>query len=83
MGERDILRSILVFCFLPALCEQVMPQIQPAFLYKNSGVTKGSSPMSLEENKAIARRVYELSTNKDFPALFERSVLARFSHRVP
>jgi predicted ester cyclase len=34
-------------------------------------IEKGSNPMSIEENKALIRRVYELSTEKDVAALFE------------
>jgi predicted ester cyclase len=38
---------------------------------KNPGMPKGGSPMSLEENKAVVRRAYELSTRKDLALLFE------------
>lgn len=60
----------MIFC-LSILCGQAISQKQTAETKGNPGIEKGGSPMSIEANKALIRRVYELSTQKDVAKLFE------------
>jgi predicted ester cyclase len=60
----------MIFC-LPILCWQAFSQIQAADPKGNPCPEKGGTSMTIEANKALIRRVYELSTQKDVAKLFE------------
>jgi predicted ester cyclase len=60
----------MIVC-LSTLCGQAISPKQTAETKGNPGIEKGGSPMSIEANKALIRRVYELSTQKDVAKLFE------------
>jgi predicted ester cyclase len=60
----------MIFC-LSVLCGQAISQKQTAGTKGNPDIEKGGHPMSIEANKALIRRVYELSTQKDVAKLFE------------
>jgi predicted ester cyclase len=64
-------RSIIAVCCLSIFCWPAISQKQSAVLEKNPCIEKGGALMSLEENKSVVRRAYELSTKKDTAALFE------------
>ena len=66
-----ILQYVIVFCFLLAFCAMAVSQRQSSESTEHAGIKKGDSPMSLEDNKSVVRRAYELSTKKDIAALFE------------
>jgi hypothetical protein len=61
--------AAMIFC-LSILCGQAISQKQ-AETKGNPDIEKGGPPMSIEANKALIRRVYELSTQKDVAKLFE------------
>lgn len=62
--------SAMIFC-LPILCGQVISQEQAAETNANPNIEKEGPSMSIEANKALIRRVYELSTQKDVAKLYE------------
>jgi predicted ester cyclase len=63
--------NIIAVCCFYIFCVPAISQKNDSALAKDSDNKTGGFSVSLEDNKSVVRRTYELSTKKDVAALFE------------